>query len=533
MTNTRRIQATELRLTFADKDFIWAGESCEGLPILRWLDGSICEPAVMYFGYLARTKRLKISSMKPAAYDLRHFLTYLANAEMPWSDTKDLTLSGWRKLLRGLLALGKISKAQIEKKIHNVFEFYHLLPRAMRFDEALAPTPVFVGPENPLGGTRFPITSKVKISPRSGELKLWVGAEHASGRRLRRPTPNSDDVAKILSHLRSRPDVKGTRRKNKSAQRMLELRAEATWLMGRCMAAAGLRASEVGSLSMVELLHALRREGILTGRQVASDVLDELSGDEPRRAAVLAALEKLQAGGRTRLYVQITGKGDKARHAPFPTGLVRDLLEIGVWTIRREQLQLWSGPHPRNTPLGIFLSPKTRRAYRAGSIADIMKDAFNAVGVGGSGHRLRAHFAISYAQELLEETLLAHGYVFSQAVENTVLDRLAEALGHSNVNTTLKHYVDMALMKHFRLSNTKQLAALRTLFTTVAERRAVLSIQQLKLITDMARAFAVAGEQSILHELIRQAIDNPDLNPAKQPSAEAEATARPPLTVVK
>ncbi|GGF01004.1 hypothetical protein GCM10011611_03230 [Aliidongia dinghuensis] len=533
MTTSKAIVASDFRLTLADADFFWAGERCANLPVLRWLDGTICEPVLMFFGWLARTKRKKISSMRLVAYDIRQFLAFLANRGSHWTEATDLSLAQWRESHRPAIERRKISKRQVERKLHNVFEFYRLLPRAMRFDESLRPHRVFVGPEKLLAESPFQITSKTMISPRSGEREIWSGSEHIANQGWRRTTPNPMEVEKVLTHLRSRADVISTRRNHLSAGRMHALQAEARWLMARCMAEGGCRALEVADLSIAALLESLRREGILGGRQYEPDALDELGTNSAERSRILAAIDAFEARGRKRFYVRIDGKGGKVRDAPFPAALMRDLLNIGIWTVRIEQVSLLRDRVSSTRPTQLFLSSKTKGPFEPGSIGDMMKRAFNALSIGGSGHRLRAFFATMYANDLLEETLMAHGYRFSQAVENTVLDRLAEALGHSRVTTTIRYYVDMALMKHFRLSNRDQLNAVRKLYMTIGESRQDLTLTQVKLIKNVVSALAAAESGSLLEELLAQALDDPELNPARRAAPANEEKSGPKLKLVK
>jgi hypothetical protein len=85
---------------------------------------------------------------------------------------------------------------------------------------------------------------------------------------------------------------------------------------------------------------------------------------------------------------------------------------------------------------------------KPGTVADLMKDAFNALAIEGSGHRLRAYCCTKTAARLWAECFAINGYRFDQTVENRALDRLAEAMGHSRVTTTVRYYLAMALLEN-------------------------------------------------------------------------------------
>lgn len=535
------VSPSDFRLTFADSEFRWVGERRPGLPILCWPDGTLCEPAITFFGYSAERGRVRISSMKPQAYAIREWLAFLASKGKRWDEVDDLLLRRWRDSQRDAMEAREISARQVERKLHTVFTFYRLLPEALPFDERGKPRRLLVGRSNPREGVYFPVTSKTGLGPKGERREMWSGAERVGEKRTKRPTPDESQVDKILTWLRAKPDRQISHRTGGDAQRWSVLEADRNWLVGRCMMDGGLRAHEVANLTIDSLAKALRTEGTPIAQGTPSVTrggrhsLDTLSGSSEARETLLAALDALEARHRRSLYLEITGKGDKTRMAPFAIDLVRDLLEVGVWTVRHEQIAAWAGRDRKfRSPAQVFLSFKTKRAMTPGAVADLMKDAFNAVGVSGSGQRLRAHYATLMAARLWEEAFALNGFRFDQTVVNLAQERLAEAMGHARVDTTIKHYVEMAVLRHFGVANRTKLEALRGFWDAIVKLQGAVSEEKMRLMLQVMEALAATPDGSKLHQVLAMAVDDPELNPvAATPVPKRQAGKRPPLRVLE
>ena len=510
---SRRIAPSDFRLTFAGGDLRWAEESRPGLPILRWPDGTICEPVTAYFGYSAEVRRVKPGSMKVEAYAIREWLAFLANARRRWDEVDDGLLSRWRESHQRDVASGRIKAGRVAHKLECVFRFYQLLPEALPFDDGGNASRSFVGRSAIRDGVAFPLTSKAPLGATRAGRDIWSGTERVrSGRGSRRGTPDERQVVKILARLRSKPDRSASRRHGAEAQRTPLLESERNWLMGRCMVDGGLRAQEVADMGLDELAKALRLESLALPKLPADaagqgpHVLDFLAGDPGGREAVLAGLDALLARGRACLYVEVTGKGSKTRLVPLPIDLVRDLLQIGVWMVRRARLAEWAGAGTSARPSVLFLSSKTKGAMTSGAIGDLMKDAFAGAGVEGSGHRLRAHFATMMAARLLDDCLAQNNYRLDHSVENMTLERLAEALGHARVTTTLRHYVEIAKLRHFGAASRAKLETLRGVQNSLLKHRAALPPERMRLVGRVVEALAVVPADSDLVAMIKHAL---------------------------
>ena len=516
-----RAKAVEFRLTYTDERFVWAGETTPGLPLLRWPDGTVCEPALLFFGYSAEVGRVATSSMRQEAYTLREWLAFLWARGSRWDGATDQLLRDWRENQRGPAVVKDVepgsspparrpSDRQVERKLATVFEFYRVMPEAICLDEQFCIPRPFVGPAGT--GSRCPITSRQAMgsmfSGRSMGL-CWAGARRGGKRHVRRVTPTTENVARILAHVRSKAASTPTGRRTKSAEAQSRLESERNWLAARCEIEAGLRAEEVAGLSPGMLAKALAEEGV-AGQALrlleSPDALGELSRDAAARNDILTGLDTLAARGRHILGVEVSCKG-KTRKAPFPVELVRDLLDVGIWTVRDAQVCSWRHGKPGYVaPLRVFLSSKTGAAMKPGTIGDIMKEAFDAVGVLGSGHRLRAFFGISLALRLLQERLALNGFCYDSEVESWVLEHVADALGHSGVGTTTRHYVDTALMRLLGCPSKTKLAAMLRVHRALLAQATSLGQLGLKLVREVIEALSADRRLGVVEDHIRSAL---------------------------
>ena len=465
-------QPVDFEITYTDDGWTWAGETRPGLPILHYPDGSVCEPVLLYFGYSAEMSLASTSSMRVEAYAVREFLCFLWNRGLRWDQADDRALREWRERQKQSTAaidqrrrseragtskgrgpakkVVRTSPRQVERKIAFVVEFYRLLPEAMCLERNGKPWPAFVGSAR--SKKAFPIKTKtysVRTPFGRRTVSRWVGAARLPAGTVRRPAPTQAVVGRILARLRSAAAIEPTCRPTRSAIGQSRQESERNWLQGRCEAEAGLRCEEVVDLSLPALARALAEEGIGGGLAGMGGITGKLLGmpNEEARDRIIADLEDLAVAGRQDLGVEVTCKG-RTRKAPFPIPLVRDLLQIGLWTVRAAQVRNWTEQHPGYVPpSNVFLSFKTGRGLTPGALGDVIKAAFEPEGLLGSGHRLRAFFGTELALRLLQVRLSLNGYRYDLGVEQWVLQHVAEAMGHAQPSTTVASYVDRALMR--------------------------------------------------------------------------------------
>lgn len=484
-------KTTDYGLTFLPDGFLWEGVNASKLPMILDRDGTIFEPFLYYFGMSCHDKRRqKISSFKPEAYVLREWKAHLDTIGRPWDDVDDRALIDWREKLlserKKKLELWEKapqkhdhpeSEDRIHLKLAIVFEFY------LHAAEANFMNRTFVGPNGPI--------TSVRPDQRRGPSKLLWKCAASTGRKMtKRPTPDDSAVHAILSHLRNTPTDVGV--------------ADRDWLIARTMAEAGLRAHEVAGLTVGMLEKALARENIrvpapksmsearAAGWNPALHGLDSIAHWEPGRQAILEGLQRLIKNKRDHIYVYIVGKGGVLRDVPFPIEFFRDLIVIGIWEVRQAQLAAWKCS---TLPPNLFLSEKTRDGLLAPTLEDLVKKAFSACGVEGSGHRLRAHFATKLAEKLWAKFFSDNLYRWDQTVQNNVLHKVSEALGHKSPTTTCQHYVELAQASYFKLGNKSHLQAMRTLINKVAENHRHLSEGFFEAVTKLIDVRAAAGSE--------------------------------------
>ena len=343
------------------------------IPRLRLPDGSIFEPTLRYFAYGWLNKIFKAkSSMEPDSYSIREWLCHHTNLGLDWKAAgTDDSFRSFRTSFAQSVEDGELSATQVELKLDHVFKFYRNIRKAMPF-VGLMPTPQFVG--KPANLT--PITSRLA----NGKIR-WSGWSKVDRSAPDRPTPDLDEVERILEHLRAAAmkPLDGTWK-----QKLQVYAAERNWLVASCEVRAGLRRGETADLSLRKIAEALARWKIIVmpnGRwrsNVQPNPLNDAVGDMALRAEIIAGIERHAARGHTTLSVDVATKGRPERSIEFPLDLIIDLLEIAVWKVRDALFRRWTAEGKKQLDHdAIFLSSTGNGArLRRTSVGDIVKDAF-------------------------------------------------------------------------------------------------------------------------------------------------------------
>ncbi len=424
--------------------FMWRDDDMSGIPRIRHMDGSIFEPFLRYFAYGWLNKLFKAkSSMEPDAYSLREWLCHTTNVGLDWvSAGTDDVMRSFRSTFTERVKEGELAAAQVELKLDHIFTFYQRIRRAMPFDGE-EPMLQFVGHSESLA----PITTR-----RVGGQARWSGWSKIDRKAPNRPTPDDDQVERILEHLRAAAmePLDGSWK-----QALQVYAAERNWLVACCEARAGLRAKETASLSLQKIADALANLKIVnisTGRWRSSlqpNPLDEAVDDPQLQSEIRSGLERHAARGYTTINVAVQTKGKPERSVEFPIDLIIDLLEIGVWTVRKALFERWTADGKIHLDHDAVFLSSTRDGARLStkSIVGIVKDAFNGLDIAGSGHRLRAYYFTEMAWLLWTQELATAGYRSDVAITNTVLNRLADLAGHKSPGTMERYYLDRAKLR--------------------------------------------------------------------------------------
>lgn len=502
---------SDFRMTFAGPDFCWFGEPREDMPIIRWPDGTLCQPLIFFFGYMCRLNLEQVSSMEPRAYQLREWFYFLRTLGIQWFEADDFVMHRWRHLL---LESG-LQEAQVEKKLRSVYHFYLHIPDAMQWMEDGSPTPDFVG-RNKRGNNRwFPISTK-QVRTWTGErLTVWSGSKAVKEATPDFTVPDNDQCDRVLAELRS-PSKKPTSTNKFYIDSVVK--RERDWGMGRLMVGAGLRADEVPEFKLADLTKALLSEGILSGlgseRLERMETVADLAGDRDAQEIVLRGL-KYFAQGRQRLYigVKVKGKGQKVRKAAFLIDLVTDILTVIVWGSRARLVREWQARDPDYFPEDtLFLSYKTSDALTGGAVSDIMLRAFKDANVPGSGHDLRKNYATNLAVKILDRNLDKFGY-FTHAVLNTVLHEVATALGHKNVNTTTRHFTNLAVIHSTGLEKSRKRGTIMRLWDQLLKLKDLIGEEQIRLCGTAMKLFVELPKDSPMYQLLEWSMKNLEYNP--------------------
>jgi len=529
----------QYRLLFAPDGFMWSGESSNGLPIVCERDGTICEPLLRFFGWSHRFKRVAISSMRDEAYILRQWKAYLDQRGLRWDRVNDQLLIDWRQELKRerKVLLEKWQKDsdenkkpmgedRINRRLAVVFTFYDKAQASNHLKTDLVST---AGPLTCRADRVGPSPRQFSMTPErrsSTGYREWACAEPLGCDTTKRPIPDDSAVSAVLTYLRNHSEN--------------ETLGDRDWLIGRVEAEAGLRADEVANLIPRALEVALAKERIRiptpdfveearrAGWNPVYKGLDSTAEWEPGRQAILGGLDRLDRAGRLHIFVDVTGKGNVTRSAPFPIDLVRDLITIGVWDVRFGQLRRWRNAVSQPGPPQMFLSEKTKEGMEARAIGNLVKKAFNASSVEGSGQRLRAYFATSLAQRLWAKYFADNMFRWDQTVENTVLVEIAQALGHKKPDTSCRYYLDLGRAAYFKLGDKSQLKAMRRTVDAMAEHHRRITPDFFEMVGQLIKlrgeaGFAGAALDEVIAEILEMHAVSAPRVATTQDSAEVSA----------
>lgn len=476
-----------LLLLFLENRHGRASDLPEQLPLLHDQEGELNEFVLAYLLGCWRGAGKAPGSLRDVAYILREWHELCLARRRQWDRPRDEWLWEWRDDMLGRKGDEAVGTRRIGHKTSVVFEFYLRLPDYLSSDGRNAPRRGMVADPGHA------------VRPGEGMLtcRLDDGKRVWSGRRQTDPawprkTPEEAEVAEVLSRLRTR--------------------AERDYLSGRCMAHAGLRAHEAARLSLTQLWEALCRALPCLRDADRQDWrrLDEMAADAALQWKLIEGLDARRRPTEQWLSVMVTGKRGKARLVGFPLDLVRELLDVGVFVVRRQQLEHWRcRGWDGKPPAALFLSNKSRRGILAGSLEDIVADAFNdEPRIEGSAQRLRAHYCVQTAVRIFGDLLDANGGFLTGVIQDTALDRIAEALGHSKLSTTVRFYLSIAQAYHEARRTADPVAVLARALAVVDVH---LSLSGTSLLLRAAMALGAAADNGPLPQALGLILCDPDI----------------------
>jgi integrase len=480
-------------IELVDEAFASATGLPVGMPLLRWADGSLCEPVVAYAHWRMREDAAGAGTVRAEVYAIREWVARFAALRRSLWKPDDDALEAWRTDLARGVGGAAVSESRAEAKLGFVFRLYSVLPRALPWDEAGRSRPAIVV----LTGTGK--SGGKRLTGRSVDGgTVWARARPVSPSWMPRPTPDPWQVRTVLTRLR-RPTIGGPGRRGAEPD-LSVLCADRDFCIGSIQAEGGLRADEAAGFGLPTLWDGLRAEADLRLPDRSADwrALDAMATEPAARDALLHELDSLKRNLVSTLYFRVRGKGSKERLVEFPIGLVRDLLGVGVFQVRRRQFEIWRrSDHRFQPPPNLFLSFKSHGRLTSGAIGDIVAAAFNEEpAIPGSGHRLRGYYATMTAIRIWRRCLDLNNRVASLQVEESALGELRDALGHARVNTTLRYYLSLARFYAGRVATgTPEIDALTG---AVSDLRENLSPSRASLAARTVTALGAASDEEVL-----------------------------------
>ncbi|TWD51233.1 hypothetical protein FB480_105196 [Agrobacterium vitis] len=493
----------------------------------------------MVFGYKMEIEKNAVSSINKELYTVREFFAFMAEEGMSWRDADDQCFNRWRDYQ--LENLESISESRVEVKIGVVFQFYQMLPLAWPLDEGGNFRPLFVGKSNARKGVYFPITSKT-IKVDGVEREVWAGRRSVVGEALDFSVPDDASVQKVLEALRTPVRMDGTIFGSGNYDNVLA--SERNWAIGRSMSGGGLRAIEVERATLVSFTKTLRQEGILSAlpQGAAIECVSELASDSTSQKLILEGLRAFEKRHRrSYMFYDIVGKGNKRRSAYFELGLVTDLL-IYIWNVRPKIISLLSVRDNVNVKSDrLFLSLNARETiqgdrkyiFRAGFISDLLQAAFIRAKVEGSGHDLRKYYATKIAVKILAVNMEICGFQLTEAVLETVLDRVREALGHSKINTTVRHYLNMARIHYFKFQTALKRSVYGEIYAVLLDVQHEISDRKIDIISRLIQSVSKFSDDSEMLNIIEGMLEDPRMWPNGNPTPPTRPPANAAFKVVK
>lgn len=497
-----------------ERNFDWLGIKASGFRTLWLPDGSLFLPTTIYFGYKLEINKSSQKTMNKELYAIREFLVFLANNNTPWDGVDDQSLYRWREAQ--LEESEELSEHQVERKIAWVFDFYRQIPIAWPLDETGKPRRLFVGDTNPREKISFPISTKTYQADGITHI-VWSGQRFVKGEAPDFTVPDRDQVDKILTALRvASEDIE------EPETRLLV--SERNWAIGRSTVGAGLRAVEVERVRMKWFTEMLRVEGLFNGlpehlRNI--QCVSELSEEAAGQAIVRASLDELQQRKRrSYLFLYVLGKRNKRRKAYVLIDAAHDIMTY-IWDVRSKIARILCDRSPGGPGDTVFLSLSNREriedgkthALSAGAVSDILKAGFVASDVEGSGHDLRKFYATDISVKILSDAMEVFGFQLTDAVLSTILTRVREALGHSKVDTTIEHYVNLARIHYYALQSKLKREILNKIWFLLLDRQHDLSDRTITICHRFIDSLSQLSEDSPMLNLIEGMLLDPRMWP--------------------
>lgn len=390
----------------------------------------IIEPVLDFLLERGSKQDVTAGTLQGYGYILRDWFRYLQRRGRRWHLVDDNLLDDWKRYQEGTSSRtgrqvrGKlfncVGEPRIQTKLKLVARFYRTVSRLYEIR----------GLDTPLGSTVIGnINEDLGLDPEKGkgaDTTMRVGYATPEQTYAGRPVPTNEEIETGLTHALAGPR---------------EYPSVCKWLWMKWMWRCGLRAGGVAALTTDQLTQALirRKAYVGTGGEAQRATLHAISSDPDSQEAIISALAALQANGLPAITVLVREKRKKPRQVGVPIELFIETLTY-VWDYRARFIEKQKD-HGRDLSDSrvLWFSSKTKGPFQAKSIARAIGVVFHLAEMPGSGHRLRARYAIEQMREEIRLQLRDHGKVIDK---HTILFIVAQRLGHANLQSLEYYLVD-------------------------------------------------------------------------------------------
>lgn len=408
------MKATKIILHRMGRDYRIKGKPFPRHPVLIGAKGIVL-PVSDYLEELAAQRNKAAGSVLGTAGILLEWFRALSAKRLDWSQASDEFLREWATAQEGTISIRRIAT-----KIGTVFDFYRVVQSKFKWIDRV------VGENSSKPGAwRYPLSYEIVIRKHKDGReteRLKPSYSYATiPQSPRRPTPTAQQVEVLGDALLDKPNLE---------------RATMWWLAASWMHAVGLRIGGVVSLTLGSISSALAAEGIMDSTGRAWN-LSLTASDACAQDQIKLAIARLREDRRQEIGVAVTEKGKKTRTVPVPLDLLENVLDY-IWGARAHLIKKLASSRPRyRASEALFISLKTGAAFASKSLGNEFKRYFSKLGIPGSGHRLRARFAMAHLLKGYLKARAAHGRAYDV---RSILHDTAEVMGHSHTNT-LKPYL--------------------------------------------------------------------------------------------
>ncbi|MGR9476950.1 hypothetical protein [Rhizobium leguminosarum] len=321
--------------------------------------------------------------------------------------------------------------------------------------------------------------------PRFDEKRKLSSAQRTA-ERTNPATPSVNDVEKVKEHFLERPNTFAGL--NMYGMAALFRSAGLRTCGAVSLTTSAMRQAFVGEVDFLPIIRRIPRELSLLAKGVV--------GTEEMRNLLLSGLKAMRERGRTIVSVPVFEKSQSS-FATVPIDDFSDLLDF-IWSDRHAFILSYGQRHrDYRPPDNVFLSTKTGRAYDEKSVSNCFSKTMKALGIAGTGHRIRATSIEEQAKSLYYLHRGLHGIAWQP---DNILEWLRMYARHSGTGPIV-HYIN-------RIINIEEVLGYMPVLFDDADLAA--SARALAAVDPERKQCAVEGLLALVQELGLKPLDEPN-----------------------